>query len=203
MDPLPKLALYALNTHRPLFADVRLRQAVNYAVDRAELARLDSLPAPPIDHYLPPGIPGHRDEHVYPRTPDLARARRLVRGHTGATAVLYTCDLTPCAAQAQTIKTDLTAIGIRLQIRAFPFATLFAKYATPGEPFDIAYTSWTADYPDPDNFLNMLLESGTPTPTLEDPVVRRKLAAAARLTGPQRYLTYGQLDLDIARNAAL
>ena len=49
----------------------------------------------------------------------------------------------------------------------------------------------------------MLLESGTPTPTLEDPVVRRKLAAAARLTGPQRYLTYGQLDLDIARNAAL
>jgi hypothetical protein len=36
----------------------------------------------------------------------------------------------------------------------------------------------------------------------EDPVVRRKLAAAARLSGPQRYLTYGQLDLDIARNAA-
>jgi hypothetical protein len=26
--------------------------------------------------------------------------------------------------------------------------------------------------------------------------------AAARLSGPQRYLTYGELDLDLARNAA-
>jgi hypothetical protein len=30
----------------------------------------------------------------------------------------------------------------------------------------------------------------------------RKLAAAARLSGPDRYLTYGKLDLDLARNAA-
>ena len=41
-----------------------------------------------------------------------------------------------------------------------------------------------------------------PGPTLEDPVVRSTLAAAARLSGPQRYLTCGQLDLEIARNAA-
>ena len=38
--PLPALDFYRLNTHRPLFADVRLRQAVNYAIDRAALARL-------------------------------------------------------------------------------------------------------------------------------------------------------------------
>ena len=206
-NPIPLLAFYALNTHRPLFADVRLRQAVNYAIERAALARLGYdaaplLPAPPTDHYLPPGIPGYRDEHVYPLTRDLARARRLVRGHTGATAVLYTCDVTPCAQQAQIIKADLRAIGIEVQIKAFQTDTLFAKYVTPGEPFDIGYVAFSADYPDPDNFLNLLLESGTVIPTLQDPVVRRKLAAAARLSGPQRYLTYGQLDLDIARDAA-
>ncbi len=37
---------------------------------------------------------------------------------------------------------------------------------------------------------------------LQDEAVRRKLAAAAQLTGPQRYLTYGKLDLEIARDAA-
>lgn len=207
VNPLPQLAFYALNTHRPLFADARLRQAVNYAVDRAALARLGYpaaplLPAPATDHYLPPGIPGHRNERVYPLTPDLTRARQLARGHTGATAVLYTCDITPCAQQAQIVKTDLAAIGIDVQSRAFPAGTLYAEYATPGAPFDIAFVAWQADYPDPDAFLNLLLEGGASIPTLEDPIVRGKLAAAARLSGPQRYLTYGQLDLDIARYAA-
>ncbi len=56
------LDYFALNTHRPLFADARLRQAVNYAINRAALARLGdafaSVPEHPTDHYLPPGIPG-------------------------------------------------------------------------------------------------------------------------------------------------
>ena len=39
-------------------------------------------------------------------------------------------------------------------------------------------------------------------PTFDDRAYQRKLAAAARLSGPERYLTYGALDLDLARNAA-
>ena len=49
--------------------------------------------------------------------------------------------------------------------------------------------------------LNALLEDGI-EPTFNDPTYQRKLAAAARLSGPERYLTYGKLDLDLARNAA-
>jgi hypothetical protein len=33
-------------------------------------------------------------------------------------------------------------------------------------------------------------------------VYAHRLAAAARLAGPERYLTYGKLDLDLARNGA-
>ena len=39
-------------------------------------------------------------------------------------------------------------------------------------------------------------------PTFKDPAYQHKLANAARLSGPKRYLTYGKLDLDLARNAA-
>ncbi|HYB29899.1 MAG TPA: ABC transporter substrate-binding protein [Solirubrobacteraceae bacterium] len=206
VDPLPQLSAYALNTHRPLFANVRLRQAVNYAVNRTALARLGDdpsmLPAPPTDHYLPPGIPGYQDVHVYPLTPDLAKARQLARGHTGATAVLYTCDVTPCPQQAQIITADLAAIGIHVETKTFSVTTLYTKYTTPGEPFDIGYFDWSADYPDPYDFLNLLLEDGTEVPTLQDQAVRRELAAAAQLAGPRRYLTYGKLDLEIARDAA-
>jgi hypothetical protein len=51
--------------------------------------------------------------------------------------------------------------------------------------------------------LNELLEtSPVIEPTFNDHTYQRKLAAAAQLSGPQRYLTYGKLDLDLARNSA-
>jgi YVTN family beta-propeller protein len=206
VNAFPQLDSLALNTHRPLFADVRLRQAVNYAIDRAALARLGDafvpVPEHPTDHYLPPGIPGYSNVHIYPLTPDLATARRLAKGHPRTTAVLYTCDLSPCDQQAQIIKTDLAAIGLRVEVRAFPTDTLFTRVATRGEPFDLVWDGWLPDYLDPAAILNSLLQDNTVLPTFDDPTYRARLAAAARLTGAQRYLTYARLDADLARNAA-
>jgi ABC-type oligopeptide transport system substrate-binding subunit len=117
--------------------------------------------------------------------------------------VLYTCDKSPCDQQAQIIKTDLAAIGLRVQVKAFADSTLYTKTVTPGEPFDIAWVGWLPDYQDPAAFLNALLEDGTIIiPTFKDPTYRARLAAAARLTGAERYLTYARLDADLARNAA-
>jgi peptide/nickel transport system substrate-binding protein len=204
----PQLDFFALNTHRPPFADVRLRRAVNYAINRAELARLGDeytplLPEPPTDHYLPPGVPGHSNVRVYPLIPDLAKARQLAAGRASKTAVLYTCNVSPCDQQAQIIKTDLAKIGMRVEVRAFTDATLYTKTATPGGPFDIAYVGWLPDYQDPGAFLNVLLEGGEPLiPTLNDPTYRARLARAAQLAGAKRYLTYARLDADLARNAA-
>ncbi|MEA2159958.1 MAG: hypothetical protein QOD66_2338 [Solirubrobacteraceae bacterium] len=202
----PQLDFLALNTHRPLFADVRLRQAVNYAIDRAALARLGDeyvpLPEHPTDQYLPPGIPGYRNVHIYPFTPNVAKARQLAKGHPRATAVLYTCNISPCDEQAQIIRTDLAAIGLRVEVKTFTDSTLYAKTVRPGEPFDMAWVGWLPDYPDPAAMLNVLLEGGTIIPTFEDPTYRSRLGAAARLTGAERYLTYSRLDADLARNAA-
>jgi YVTN family beta-propeller protein len=206
IDPGPQLDFLGLNTHRPLFADRRLRQAVNYAIDRTALARLGDeyvpLPEHPTDHYLPPGIPGYRNVHIYPLRPDLAKARQLAKGHPPATAVLYTCNISPCDQQAQIIKTDLAAIRIRVEVKQFADSTLYTKTVTPGEPFDIAWVGWLPDYPDPAAMLNVLLEDNVIIPTFEGPTYRARLAAAARLSGAERYLTYARLDANLARNAA-
>ena len=64
----------AFDTKHGLFAGARMRQAVNYALDRPALAAaLGDLVA---GNYLPPGLPGSLARHVYPLGgPDLARAR--------------------------------------------------------------------------------------------------------------------------------
>jgi len=202
------LEYFFLNTHRSLFSDVRVRQAVNYAIDRRALAATGSggqaLPDTPTDHYLPPGMPGYRAAHVYPLTPDLVKARQLIAAAhaAGRTAVLYTLDFPAALEQAQIVKNDLARIGIQVQIHTFPSGRYYSLLPNPRAPFDLAYNGWLVDYLDPDDFLNLLITSGAWGPPLRDPVAQRELAAAAWRSGPERYLTYGALDLALARTAA-
>jgi YVTN family beta-propeller protein len=206
--PALQLDYFDLNANRSLFSDVRVRQAVNYAIDRRALAAVGSgfqaLPDTPTDHYLPPGIPGYRAAHVYPLAPDLAKARQLIAAAhaAGRTVVLYTFDPYPGPELAQIVKNDLSRIGLQVEIHTFPSGRYFSLVGTPGAPFDLAYNGWIADYPDPDDFLNFLLDDSSLWPPLKDPLAQRELAAAAQLSGPERYLTYGALDLTLARNVA-
>jgi YVTN family beta-propeller protein len=204
-NTFPQLDAFILNTHRPLFSDARMRRAVNYAINRAQLAQFgdeyNPLPAHPTSHYLPPGVPGYRDASVYPTTPDLATARKLARGR-GGTAVLDTCDASPCPEQAQIVKTDLAAIGLQVQITELSSANLGEAEAQPNPPFDLAPIGWIPDYLDPSAMLNPLLADSTWAPPFADPGDQRRLTAADKISGPQRYLNYGTLDLDLARNAA-
>jgi len=80
---------------------------------------------------------------------------------------------------------------------------------TRGEPFDMALTSWFPAYPDPANILNYLFDGRSIRATansnqsyFDDPAYNRRLAAAARLSGPQRYAAYQALEVDLLRNAA-
>ena len=190
VNPTLSLDYFALNTHRRLFSDVRLRQAVNYAIDRDALAELGTpsfqpLPEPPTDQYLPPGMPGYRAGRIYPDRPDPAKARQLVESAhaSGRTAVLYTAENPPGPQMAQIVKNNLGAIGIHVDIHAFPTGTLFSRLAQPGEPFDISYAGWSADHPDPSQMLNWLLDGSAGIPSLNDaglPAPTRSRLAALR-----------------------
>jgi peptide/nickel transport system substrate-binding protein len=85
----PQLDAFLLNTRRPPFDDLRVRQALNLAIDRAAIARMLGGPAwaAPTCQLLPPGLLGYRPYCPYTRdpraggrwaAPDLAHARRLV-----------------------------------------------------------------------------------------------------------------------------
>lgn len=92
-------------------------------------------------------------------------------------------------------RTSLAGQGI-------PLATLFSLVSKPNQPFDLAPNGWLAGYPDPSAMLDPLLSAGAVEPTFTDPTYQRRLATAGELSGPERYLAYGKLDLDLARDAA-
>jgi len=198
VNPQLGVDFLVLNARRPLFANVQLRRAVNYVVDRRALAPNDAFArGQPADHYLPPAMPGFLPAHVYPLAPDLTEARRLARGPR-RTAVLYTCDLLSCRQLGQIVKANLSKIGIDVSVEEFPVSALLARLVRSDEPFDIAVFGHSGDVADPGTFLEEMLA----LPVLNLGVQARRAAAADRLLGRMRELALGRFANELARDAA-
>jgi peptide/nickel transport system substrate-binding protein len=208
------LRMFVINTSRPLFRNnPRLRQAVNFAVDRRALTReLGAYAGRATDQYLLPVTPGFRDERIYPlKGPDLKRARALATGRRrGRRAILYTPNLPLPLAAAQIVQRNLKAIGLEVRIEQFPAPVAFAKMSTPGEPFDLGYIGWFRKESREPSFLHWLFDGRTIADApdfgnwsyFNSPKYNRLLEQAARLSGAQRYRVYGELDVQLSRDAA-
>ena len=203
VNPALGLGALVLNTGRPLFADVRLRKAVNHAIDRRALARIGhfrfsgDFPAIPTAQYLPPTMPGASRTRLYPLSGDLRAARRL-RPDASGTAVVYTCTHAQCRRQAQVIRSNLRELGLDVDIREFPYLELFERASRPGEPYDILTAWWLPDYADPANYLNDFLGAWY-RPGAQ---LTAKLERALRLTGAARERAYAALSDEIALDVA-
>ncbi len=204
-----------MNTERPLFKNNRkLRQAVNFALDRTAMLRVFGPHfGSRTDSYLPPGLPGYLNVHPYPvRHPDLTKALALARGHTGSgKAVYYACDSIGirCLDHALVVQASLKRIGIDVEIKQFPYAAYVDKIGTRGEPFDLTDEVLTATWVDPYQHVNRLLDGRTIQATgnlnlsyFNSRHYNRLIDQAGRLSGQARYDAYGKLALDIERNAA-
>jgi ABC-type transport system substrate-binding protein len=201
--------VFFLNTSQPLFRkNPKLRQAVNFAVDRKAIAREAGLYAETTtDQYLLPDTPGYRDEPIYPRKrPDLKRARSLAKGRTrGGKAVLYTTTRPEDISQAQILQKNLRAIGLELEIKQLA-GTLQDKLRTPGEPFDLGRARL---FTSPDPTLLHIFDGRTIGQSgsvnfsyFDSPKYNRLLDQASHLTGAARYRAYGELDVMLSRDAA-
>lgn len=206
----------ALNNDSALFkGNVKLRQAVNYAIDRPQIVRQHGyLGGGRTDQILPPGMPGFKDGKIYPLEGQNATTRKqataLAQGNTrGGKAVFYAFNTAPGPAIAQVVQFNLKQIGIDVEIKQFDRTVQHDKVGTRGEPFDISHSGWGADYPDPYNFINVLLDGKKIQATnnvnesyFNNPAYNAKMEKASRLAGNARLTNYGNLDIDIMKNQA-
>ena len=205
-----------MNNSQGLFQNnPRLRRAVNYAIDRRFMvAQHGFLAGRRTDQFLPYGMPGFREWNIYPlRGPNYRLAQQIARGNTrSGRAIMYTYNRSAGPPVAQSVQFNLRQIGIDVEIRQFDRVVQNTRAATRGEQFDMTLEGWHADYPDPANFVNVLLdgrriqaENNVNTAYFTGnglPRFYRRLDQAYRTAGQSRLRQYGVLDRDIMRSGA-
>jgi serine/threonine protein kinase/ABC-type transport system substrate-binding protein len=199
-----------LNAARPLFRDIRMRRAVEYALDRRTLAR--NYADLPSDGIVPPAVPGFGAQRVYPLAPDLGQARRLA-GPGRRKAMLYYCTNGPFGGTGQArvaalIRTELARIGIAVSIVAPPCGPN-SRYDAHSRQADLILASVFNPVLDPERFLAAILSRDN---TLGSALgrglwtQRRFLAHVRRahaLRGTARLDVYRQLERELLRAAPI
>ena len=151
-----------LNNDQPLFKDnPKLRQAVLNALDRRFMtAQHGYLAGKRTDQFIPYGMQGFKEQDLYSlKGPNYAKAKQLAQGNTrSGKAVFYAFNRAQGPGVAQSVQFNLKQIGLDVEIKLYDRVVQNTKAGTKGEPFDITHEGWHADYPDPSNFINTLLD---------------------------------------------
>jgi len=154
---------YYVNMNHPILKDVRLRKALSMSFDRQELidkvVKGGQLPAfslaPPIGEYVPATGTGF----------DIAAAKQLLaeagypdgRGLPTFTIMYNTLDSHKVIAEylQQAWKNNL---GVNVTLQNLEWATFLEERKT--SRMELGRAGWIADYPDAQNFLDLLITGG-------------------------------------------
>jgi ABC-type transport system substrate-binding protein len=138
------------------FADARVRQAVNHAIDKANIVRIWGGRAQELGCLFPGGLPGF-DPACGPYDYSPERARELLEeaGVDPFSTTLYTDPSELSVSAAESIAADLAGIGIDVEVVTQDFATLLGTIKQP-HAAPLAYTGWAMDFPDPAIFVDGL-----------------------------------------------
>ena len=152
----------AFNTTKAPFNNVYMRQAVNYAINKALLIKdITNGRAGLMTQPLPPGIPGYNKKitNPYPYNPKLAKALLAKAGYKGQLLTfIYPSNNTDHIRTAEIIQNELQAVGMKVSIvGTSQIGNYWPLEDNASGNWNIAWTDWFQDYPDAQDFLFNLL----------------------------------------------
>jgi peptide/nickel transport system substrate-binding protein len=110
---------------------------------------------------------------------------------------------------AQVVQYNLGKIGLNCNITPLDRVVQTDKAGVKGAQYDILLNGWGQDYPDPYDFINILLSGTSIQPAnnvnlsyFNNGIWNARMAAAAKLAGQARYNAYAKLDRDLMKGPA-
>ncbi len=156
----PQLSLFyiGMNVNIPPFDDPNVRQAFLLLIDRVRYAEVSNAGSvEPARGIIPPGMPGYNEDLPEP-VADIERARELINESKYGSVE----DLPPIVAYGDGVGLirDVAEEELGLDIEVRDYET-FGEFLTALKQGDLPMygTGWIADYPDPENFVDLLFRS--------------------------------------------
>ena len=199
-----------MNMNRPPFNDLKVRQAVNYAVDPAALERIYVGSLVGSQQILPAGMPGYEKFELYPH--NLAKAKQMIKeANPSDMDVTVWGDNEAENEAAVTYYNDvLGQLGFKTTLKiinADNYFTVIGNQTTP--ELDTGWSDWFQDYPHPNDFFQPLLSGESILATnnanlseIDVPEFNEKIARLGEVPlGPSEEAEYAKLDKEYMEQA--
>jgi ABC-type oligopeptide transport system substrate-binding subunit len=215
VEPTSTTSYWGLNSSSasPL-VNVKYRQAINWAIDRPAMVRVSGKYAGRrTDQILPPSMPGFQlNNNLYAYKGANPNQAKKVAGDVSSVPALKILTRTAASSilRGQLLRYELEQVGFKATTEAVPTSQLFDRAGSRQGNYDLTALGWQADYPDPRNFINVLLD-GRQIPAqgasnnvalFNSPKFNALMDKADALAGAPRLAAYGKLDIQIMKEGA-
>ena len=199
-----------MNTTAAPFDDVKVRQAVNYAVDPRALERIYAGQIKGTQQILPPGMPGYQKLNLYPH--DVEKAKQMIEeaNPSDMDITVWTDTESPNNEAGEYYEGVLKELGFNTTLKilnADNYFTVIGNLSTPN--LDTGWADWFQDYPHPNDFFQPLLAGESILPTnngnfaqIANPALDKKITQLGEeQLGPEQEEAYAQLDKEYMEEA--
>ncbi|HET6465880.1 MAG TPA: peptide ABC transporter substrate-binding protein [Nitrospiria bacterium] len=156
--PILRGYYYGFNVLKPPFSDPRVRRAFSMAVDRREFPAILKRGEIPASFWIPPGMPYYNPALGLPFDPEGARRLLADAGYPGGRGFPTVTAAFNTAPENSLIAENLQAqwkrnLGVEVLLDNQEWKVYLKQLQT--DPPPLFRLGWGADYPDPDNFMNL------------------------------------------------
>jgi peptide/nickel transport system substrate-binding protein len=209
-EPTISTYYFWMNQTTEPFNNLKVREAVNYAVDPAALERIYTGQIVGTQQILPPGMPGYKKFELFPH--DVAKAKELVAesGIKDKEVTVWTDSESPNNDAGTYYQGVLEEIGLKVELKILNpdnYFTVIGNTSTPN--LDTGFADWFQDYPHPNDFLFLLNGENIQSTNNQVfgqtnvPALNKKIdKLATELLGPQQESEYAALDEEFMKEAA-
>lgn len=190
-----------MNNQKAPFNDLRVRQAINYAIDPGILNRLSGGRLSPSQQILPAGLPGHSGYKLYPG-PDMGKAKQLLAeaNPSDRDITVWTSDEPVRKRTGKYYRDLLTELGFVVTLKTLPASSYIQTIGNSSTPdLDTGLGRWFQDFPHPDDFFRPLLKGTNILPVNNNNFSRVAIPAN---DAKQFELANQQLNPDVERQYA-
>ena len=191
-QPLVAISYMFMNVEMKPFDDVKVRQALSWAIDRDKLVKLQAGQAMSLWQFYPKGMPGHEEGKVFYGY-DPAKAKQLLSdaGYPdGFETMLYTDNVDPNPKLWTSVQADLAAVGVKAELKTMSNNSFFTSSRATPETLTSGSFGWWMDFPDPSDWIAPLfskasaVEGGMNSSFWWSPQLEAMFAEAQTMTDP-------------------